>query len=382
MSVLRNPTARRIARQTKKSLKRAGKSLGIQPGKGARKQLADKNGEIAALRKQLAHLQGTSQPQSSSTSPVFFVIGQKKSGTTWLMQMLDAHPEILCKGEGRFFGAGWRKEALKDMRILQQPTSLYEAMLSAEDLRLWIERSPWSRDDRAVEHLDNLTRMAVDYFLTQQLVRTGKKMVGDKSPLLTPDTVQEMSRIYPEAKVIHIIRDGRDAVVSATHHVWNFNKGREHPQVVAKRDAYRENPRKLLETEEGIFTGNMLKRVAAEWKSRVGGAVEYGPDCFGDNYIEIKYEDLLERPEEGMKWLLEFLGADAGEESAKRCVNAASFETLTKGRKRGEEVPGAFVRKGVAGDWKNVFTEHNKRVFKEEAGDLLIRLGYEKDEGW
>ena len=63
-------------------------------------------------------------------------------------------------------------------------------------------------------------------------------------------------------------------------------------------------------------------------------------------------------------------------------MNAASFKKLSKGRTRGQEDPTSFFRKGIAGDWRNVFTEQDKVLFKKEAGDLLIRLGYEKDDSW
>lgn len=39
-------------------------------------------------------------------------------------------------------------------------------------------------------------------------------------------------------------------------------------------------------------------------------------------------------------------------------------------------------RSGKTGEWKKYFTEEHKRIFKEVAGDLLIKLGYEKDGGW
>ncbi len=39
-------------------------------------------------------------------------------------------------------------------------------------------------------------------------------------------------------------------------------------------------------------------------------------------------------------------------------------------------------RSGRTGEWKKYFTPEHKRVFKEVAGDLLIRLGYEKDMDW
>ena len=39
-------------------------------------------------------------------------------------------------------------------------------------------------------------------------------------------------------------------------------------------------------------------------------------------------------------------------------------------------------RSGRTGEWKKYFTEEHKRIFKDVAGDLLIRLGYEKDQNW
>lgn len=65
-----------------------------------------------------------------------------------------------------------------------------------------------------------------------------------------------------------------------------------------------------------------------------------------------------------------------------RCVEATSFEKMLGGRKPGEEDPGSFFRKGIAGDWENAFTGRDKQTLKEEAGDLLIELGYEKDRDW
>jgi hypothetical protein len=39
-------------------------------------------------------------------------------------------------------------------------------------------------------------------------------------------------------------------------------------------------------------------------------------------------------------------------------------------------------RKGKPGNWQEYFTEANKKLFKEKAGDLLVELGYEKDNNW
>jgi hypothetical protein len=367
-------------RGAKASLNAATNALRSRTSKRARRQIAVKNAEVVALRRELARMRGYERPPSLETvsTPVFFILGQQKSGTTWLMRILDSHPEILCRGEGRFFGADWRQKSLIRRDVRRSPSSLYNAVLDAEYLRLWIERSVWSRNDDTDEHLINLTRMAVDYFLMGELSKTGKRLVGDKSPLLTPEMIREIAGIYPEAKVIHIVRDGRDAAVSAAHHSWNFGKS-------AKRSvapANRRDTREIREAGESIFLEAQLRKLAAEWAARVGRAVEDGPVLFGRNYNEVRYEGLLKRPEEEVRRLLEFLGAEATDETVRRCVESASFERLSRGRERGQEDPSSFFRKGVSGDWCNVFTEEDKRIFKELAGGLLIKLGYEKDNHW
>ena len=349
-----------MLRGAKAILDRTTGALRSRISKGSRRELALKDAEISALRRELARLGGEQNVPVPAAGgvPGFFVVGNQKSGTTWLMRMLDAHPEILCKGEGRFFGGSWRQKSLKQRDTKRPASSLRYAILDAEYLRLWIERSVWSRNDGTGEHLDNLTRMAIDYFLGGELLKSGKRIVGDKSPLLTPDTIREISAIYPEAKVIHIIRDGRDVAVSAAHHARNFGKGRKH------------------EAEGSAFPDGQLEKLAAEWASRVGKTAEDGPELLGENYTEVRYEDLLREPGAEIQRLLTFLAVDSTEKTTTRCIEAASFERLSKGRKRGEEDPSSFFRKGVAGDWKLVFTPGEREIFDREAGDLLARLGY------
>jgi sulfotransferase family protein len=365
----------RALRKAKASIDAAAGALSSKTSKAARRRIALKDAQIAALRHELARAKGDGRMSPAPATPVFFVVGNQKSGTTWLMRTLDAHPEILCKGEGRFFGATWRQRGLKQREVQRPASSLYNAILDAEYLKLWVERSVWSRSDNTYEHLNNLTRMAITYFLEGELLKSGKRIVGDKSPLLTPDTLHEISEIYPEAKVLHIVRDGRDVTVSALYHSWNFGKA-------GKREAHREDSGEPRVAAESLFEGNHLRKLAADWAARVGKTIEDAPALLGENYAEVRYENLLARPEEEVQHLLRFLGVEANAETVGRCVEAASFEKLSRGRKRGEENPSSFFRKGVAGDWKSVFTERDKLVFKQEAGDLLVRLGYERGEDW
>jgi hypothetical protein len=330
------------------------------------------------------------QPRQGATmeSPrVFFIIGGGKSGTTWLQRLLNFHPEILCLGEGRIFNRNWGRDDLRHVESKVPPRSLYGALSGSGDLRLWVQRSVWGRKGDPEKHIDNLTRLAIDYFLQQGLAKSGKRIVGDKTPFLVGSNVlEEMRRIYPEAKVIHIIRDGRDVQTSMLHHRWNKSMDRGGAQILKpeeeeRREAYEDGNLQKL-TTMGMFDEDDLRRRARLWSLDVGGATRDGPKLLGDNYTEVTYEDLLQDTRAQVRRLVDFLGVSSDEETVRRCVQRASFEKLSKGRKRGEEDPTSFFRKGVAGDWKSVFTERDKRIFKEEAGDLLVKLGYEKNYDW
>ena len=53
---------------------------------------------------------------------------------------------------------------------------------------------------------------------------------------------------------------------------------------------------------------------------------------------------------------------------------------MTK-RNPGEEAK-SFIRKGIAGDWKNKFSPEACEMFNKYAGGALIKVGYEKDDSW
>jgi hypothetical protein len=276
---------------------------------------------------------------------------------------------------------------MEDIPVILDPTpSLRNALLGCEGLRIWrsFMWNYWGKQGDAEEDLRNLTRLAVDYYMMQGSARSGKRIVGDKSPLHT-DHVDEIFELYPEAKVIHVVRDGRDVAVSLMHHFWNLSKdGREggiydlEPEELAKRDAYRENPRAFVASGQSIFVEERLRQIAARWNRRTGRASREGSQLFGDSFLQIKYEDLLLRPEEIMQPAFELLGAESDQQVVSRCVQVNSFERAA-GRAKGSEHSESFFRKGVAGDWRTVFTERDSEVYEQIAGQTLVEMGYPLD---
>lgn len=328
----------------------------------------------------------TTHPEVDSSAELrpgtrFFVVGEMRSGTSWLSRTLNTHPEIFCKGEGSFFG---RDQGTEEIPVYSGSTpSLHNAIANCEGLRTWHSLSWNAWGQRSVDRdLLNLTRLATDYFMLEDAAASGKRIVGDKSPLHT-DHVAEIAELYPEARVIHIVRDGRDVAVSLMHHFWRLARDRGgifelEPEELEKRDAYIADPAGFLESGHSIFIESRLAEIATRWSRRVSAASLEGTNRFGPSYHQLRYEDLLARPEDNLRILFETLDARADDDVVSNCVQRNSFEKLAK-RSKGDEDPNAFLRKGVAGDWRGVFTERDRAIYEGIAKDTLLSMGYALD---
>lgn len=315
---------------------------------------------------------------------VFFVAGEMRSGTSWLRRTLSAHPEIACGHEASFFGRNYDRE---EIPVYTGPvSSLTRALAVSDELRVWHDL-PWNQwTDGYDEDLRNLTRTSIDYFLAKEVARTGKRIVGDKSPQHT-GCLDEIYELYPDARIIHIVRDGRDVAVSAMHHWWRLAKDREEgifdltPEEIEIRNAYLEDPKGFLASGRSIFTEERLEQLARRWSYRIGKARRDGTTLYGEGYLEIRYEDLLREPESNLRRMLELLNARREDSLIERCIRASSFERASN-RSQGEEDAGSFFRKGVAGDWSNTFNERDREIYKKFAGERLVEMCYEKSLDW
>ncbi len=314
---------------------------------------------------------------------VFFVAGEMRSGTSWLRHSLSDHPEISCGQEGSFFGLDYDRE---EIPVYKAPvSSLTRALAISEELKTW-HALPWNLwSDGYEEDLRALSRLSIDYFLSKEVARTGRRIVGDKSPQHT-ENLDEIHDIYPEAKIIHIVRDGRDVAVSAMNHWWRLAKDRAGvfeltPEELKIRDEYNADKEAFLASGRSIFTEERLAQLARRWSRRSGKARRDGTKLYGEGYLEIRYEDLLLDTPALFGRVLEFLGAGSDERVIERCLRSSDFERASN-RSQGEEDSASFFRKGVAGDWRNVFTEKDREIYKKYAGEQLVEFGYEKSPDW
>jgi glycosyltransferase involved in cell wall biosynthesis len=369
----RNPLNERVVRTS---------APGGGAASGARRRSASLRGlgERMRLREARPRAARPAKPAGELLPPPFLVTGRARSGTSWLMRILDAHPEILCRGEGRFYGARYR---VGDSNV----RSLHGALLASKPLRDWAENSAWTRGRDFRQEIGEMTAILADHILARELARSGKRLVGDKTPLTTPTMLREVAKLRPGAKVAHIIRDGRDVAVSSVHHLWNgdLREGGFHrlsPEEIRLRQEYREDPEGFLASDRSIFAEGVLAGTARDWARLVQGAMRDGRRELGSDYLELRYEGLLENGPEEVARLLEFFGADDQAKTVSRCLGRARFERSSGGRPAGVEDSSSPTRLGRAGDWRRVFTRKDKREFKEAAGNLLVELGYERNGGW
>lgn len=275
---------------------------------------------------------------------IFFIGGAMKSGTTWLQTLLNAHPDVSCSGEGHF--PDQLAEALK--LVLKRHAGYVDEknrMVFSE-----IEGYPRFTD----QHFFYIFASAVILLLAEQVKDRNVFAVGEK----TPDNIRHffsLHLVFPDAKFIHIVRDGRDCATSG----W-FHNLRSTPDWTRNNYASFE-----------AYTMQFAEIWAAEVAAGSRFAASEPERC-----LTLRYEDLSAAPIETLGKAIAFLGVNAAATVVERCLSEGAFEKLSGGRQRGEENRGSFFRKGAIGDWRNHFTAEMTERFMKKAGAELARFGY------
>ena len=97
----------------------------------------------------------------------FFVGAHGRSGTTWLQRTLNTHPEILCEGEGMFFG--------RSMGDFGGRRLLYKVFANSEELKAWHGHrgNYWTKSEEFEQDVTQITRAAIDGLMRRALTERG-----------------------------------------------------------------------------------------------------------------------------------------------------------------------------------------------------------------
>lgn len=165
-------------------------------------------------------------------------------------------------------------------------------------------------------------------------------------------------------RVVYLMRDGRDALISYYHHFRKFNG----------------------------FEGTLKDFICSdargvEWCEHVDSWIYHTPPL--SDLCIIKYEDLLSNTVREILKVVQFVGLDYEENRIYEAVEKSNFGRMREiERKDGlgyvevgrREI--YFVRKGTIGEWREALGPNEKEIVKEIYGDALIKTGYANTYDW
>ena len=186
-----------------------------------------------------------------------FLVGAERSGTTLLRLMLDHHPHIAFHYEFEF--------AVDQISETGQYPDLSSYLDYLSDHRIFLASQFEINDALTYPEL-------VNSFLLQRQQRVSKPIVG----ATVHHYFDKLPQIWPQAKFIHLIRDGRDVARSNMPMGWAGN----------------------------LFVGaDRWIEAEAHWKKLV---TQLSPE----QHISVYYEPLIKNPEVILKQLCVFIGVD------------------------------------------------------------------------
>ncbi len=291
-------------------------------------------------------------PRSDAGRPAPFVVGVGRSGTTLMRMMLDSHPELAIPPETHFVPEligtcrGWRSSPAKALRTITESRRWGDFDLDSEEL---LSRF------KSLEPFEPAGVLRAFYSLYAS--SHGKPRWGDKTPVYVTKMV-EISEALPEARFVHLIRDGRDVAVSRARRAMSAAST---PQAAARK-----------------------------WRDRILAARDQGARV--PHYMELRYEDLVLDTEPTLQRVCEFIELDWDpcllsyyERAGQRLQEVARDLPATGGKKlrpAEERVAAhALTKQPPQADrvnaWRAQMSSDDLASFESEAGALLAELGYE-----
>ncbi|HET6831540.1 MAG TPA: sulfotransferase [Solirubrobacterales bacterium] len=297
------------------------------------------------------------KPKNGNRPPVPFIVGVGRSGTTMLRLMLDAHPDLTIPPETHF---------VPDLiDAIDGGASPAQAAATLTAVRQWGDLHTDPADVVARwERLEEFAAgPALRAFYEMYAERQGKPRYGEKTPAYVRNMIK-IEAAMPEARFIHVIRDGRDVALSR----WKRTLGDKDPAPASQ--------------------------VAETWQRRIRRAQRHGRKV--SHYLELRYEDLVTDTEPNLRRIAGFLELpwDDGmltyhENAAERMAEMARDLPASDGKptRPGEERMQAHAMTQKPPDpsamyrWKERMAPEDVAAFDDAAGELLADLGYEVGAG-
>lgn len=273
-----------------------------------------------------------------------FFVGRGRSGTTLLLAMFDSHSQMAIPYESHFavrMGLRRRRYERPGHFDLDRFT---KDLITSDGLGAWglsKEAVAATLEETGPSSLGAALRSVYDLYARGN----GKARYGEKSPGYVMH-IPMLADLFPEARFVHIIRDGRNVALS-----------------------YRESEWGTKDVAESAYY----------WERFVARGRQSGLQLGSQRYREVRYEELLEDSEGTVRELCDFLELDFEEdmlryyERAEAVLDKIQGESFVKAHVNLSRPPTKGLR-----DWRTQMSDEDVEIFEALAGDLLDDLGYER----
>jgi hypothetical protein len=278
--------------------------------------------------------------QAAVAEQPVFIVGCGRSGTTLMRLMLSAAGGLMIPPECDFlwravrrFGAG----ATLDAHDIEEFVSLLERISSFPGLDLSIDQIRAELRDKGRAGLPD----CIAHVYRTYAARAGRSRWGDKNPFYVL-YLDEIRRLYPGVRVIHMIRDGRDVTVS-----YRTTKMRPYNTFIT----------------------------AKRWVRCIQAGRDWGAR-HPEQYLEVRYEDLIADPERQLRRVAPFVGERYSDAMLGYYVDNQDMRRIPA---HDREHHGNLVKpiiKGNSEKWRAEMSETDRQTFEWVGGRLLADLGY------
>jgi hypothetical protein len=271
------------------------------------------------------------------THRYFLVNGIHKSGTTWVQRLCNAHPEMACRAEDQFPKLGG------------------EFFKPVYDYNATIERADRDRDGQGtVPFTDMDVASALFHMVRLALDKAPDEVLwsGTKDNLMS---VEGFLRFMHQSKVVHVVRDPRDLVVSS----WASKQ-----RLAGTSQARIDRPPQSWADE-----------VSSAW-AKVVAIYDQRRRSMPDRVHVLRYEDLFLDFNIAASKLFSFIGVANDAELLDKLRATTSFKALSGGRAAGDEDARSFFRSGIAGDWRGKLAPEVAARIAETCAEPMALYGY------
>ena len=348
------------------------------------------------------------------TMEPLLIVGMYKSGTSWLLACLSAHRQCLGFREVDLIKAvgGFRRlMRIKRTFQLHDPATRIQTLFGKSawcHLPASFYRDLLAEPNHAGQTLADLSPGVVIDRISRHFTEADKT-VQQIPPFSTPRSFlffdqARLKRLYTALRqtsnadgflnTVFALTEEEIAAQGLTDLCYYCFKGADQLSVIDALDDVRRPIKKLIIIRDGrdaaisaVKFSSLMRQRQAAWtdaaarlgyfdylKSWAYNIAQVRKRMKDDAYYVLRYEDLNLHFHDTFSQLLRWLGLDAPPGLIEAIHNQTSFETVT-GRKRGEEME-AVIRKGAVKEWAEVLSEDDKKQAWKIAGKHLRAFGY------